>query len=392
MEDSPIKKYKKTYTGVDFNLKYKNLVKVTFENGADLSNTLYSEGEFEVAGGNTTFFKFENLDNMGIRSYKKNEFIKWILDVEIPEDAKVTVRSHKYENYTIKYFATTKIKLTNKREFWKEYQLIKTLVIKDKYKFFSYIKYCLDPEPNVLKIILGFQGLFLQYLNPQYQTQELAEIAVKSRGDAIQYVKSSFITQELCNIAVRRSSLALKFIPYRFQNLDMCVRAVKIIKRAIEYADPKYLEELNKITDIVEKPNKYLYTPALHIKSMLSDGPVDNLDKITKDQVPDKVIQYVKSHLDLEIIPTIKDIRRILVRTEHWVYRNYMPEIIHKLGYHVPIISQEQKEQIAKYFEDNKEKFIISRNPLKYYDLNAVTNYIIEKLDLDVELRFLVDA
>jgi hypothetical protein len=38
-----------------------------------------------------------------------------------------------------------------------------------------------------------------------------------------------------------------------------------------------------------------------------------------------------------------------------------IPEIIHKLGYQVSIVSQEQKEQIAKYFTDNKEKFIKSK-------------------------------
>ena len=391
MEDIPVKKFKKSYTGVEFNLKYKNLVKVTFENSADLSNSLFSEGQFEAADGITKLFRFENLDNMYIKK-SKNEFIKWIFDVIIPDDAKVIVRTHKYENYTIKYFATTKIKLLSKREFWKEYDLIKMLVIKDKYNFVSYIKYYPNPDPAVLKIILRFQGLFLQYLDTKYQTPELVEIAVKSRGDAIQYVLYSFITQDLCDIASNRSALALKFIPFQFQNLDMCINAVKRIKRAIEYADPKYLEELSKITNTEEKPNKYLYTIEMHIKSMITDISIDNIDKITTDKVPDEVIKYVKSYLDYEIIPQIKNIKKILAKSEYHKCVNYMPEIIHKLGYRVPIITKEQKEQIAKYFEENKEKFILSRNPLRYHDLNAVINYIIEKLDLDIELRFLVNV
>ena len=35
-EDKLIKKYKKTYSGTEFNYKYKNFIKITFENDTDL--------------------------------------------------------------------------------------------------------------------------------------------------------------------------------------------------------------------------------------------------------------------------------------------------------------------------------------------------------------------
>jgi hypothetical protein len=66
-----------------------------------------------------------------------------------------------------------------------------------------------------------------------------------------------------------------------------------------------------------------------------------------------------------------------------------MPEIINKLGYKVPIITTEQKEQIVKYFEEHIDKFIKTKTPLTYYNFNEIINHIIYKLDFDINLIFL---
>lgn len=388
--NEPIKKYKKTYTGFNFNLKYCELIKITFDDDTDLSNILYTDGEFEINNENQKLFKFDNLNNMFIGQYKTNGFVKWIRDVIIPNDAKVIVRTNKYKDYTIKYFSTTKIKLFNKREFWKEYDLIKLLIMKNKHNFVSYIKHYPNPDVPVLKIILNFEGLFLQYLDFKYQTTEIVQIAVESKGKAIQYVSQLLITQELCNLAVKKNPNSLKFIPFQFQNLEMCLGSVKTNNKLIEYANPIYYEELKDIREIKPVINKYLYTPSLHIEHMLTEISNNNTDPIT-NIVPRETILYIRSELEKEFIPTIKTIKKILVKSEHVKYLSNIPEIINKLGYHIPIITKTQKDEIIKYFNENEDKFIICKKPLKYCNFQSVINHIIDKLNLDIELRFLVD-
>lgn len=388
--NEPIKKYKKIYTGFNFNLKYRDLIKITFNNDTDLSNILFTDGEFEINNENQKLFKFDNLNNMYTGQYKTNGFVKWIRDVIIPNDAKVIVRTNKYKDYTIEYFSTTKIKLFNKREFWKEYDLIKLLVMKNKRNFISYIKHYSDRDVPVLKIILNFEGLFLKYLDFKYQTAEIVLIAVESKGEAIQYVSPLLINQELCNLAVKKNPNSLRFISFQFQNLEMCLESVKKNNKLIEYANPIYSEELKDIKEIKPVINKYLYTPSLHIKNMLTEISNNNTNPIT-NIVPSEIILYIKSELEKEFIPTIKNIKQILIKSEYRKYLFNIPEIINKLGYHIPIITKTQKNEIIKYFNENEDKFIICKKPLKYCNFQSVINYIIDKLNLDIELRFLVD-
>jgi hypothetical protein len=138
-----------------------------------------------------------------------------------------------------------------------------------------------------------------------------------------------------------------------------------------------------------EFTSKYSYTPSIHIKSMLSDISLPKKTITQEKFVPREIIDYIEKNLDNTNMPTIKDIRKILYKSKYKNYVKYMPEIINKLSYKVPIITTEQKEQIVKYFEEHKDKFIKTKTPLTYYNFNEIINHIIYKLDFDINLIFL---
>lgn len=305
MDDLPIKKFKKIYTGIEFNSKYKNLIKVSFEDDDDLTNKLVLEGEFEKTDI-VKQFKFETYSYMYIRN-ETNKFIKYIYDVVVPDDATVIVRIHEYKKYICKFFTTTKIKLINKREFWKDYESVKKMIECDKLNNI-YKKYFPNPDSIILNMIEKYKS-------------------IKKKKN-------------------------------------------KLVKP--------------------DMSSKYKYTPALHIKYMLSSVSVDDLSKITNN-VPDEIIQNIKENMDKKFIPTIKAIKQLLYKSEYKKYTEHIPEIINKLGYKVPVITSDHKDQIKKYFEEHKEKFIKTREPLTYYDFNNIIIHIIDKLNLDITLAYLID-
>jgi hypothetical protein len=140
---------------------------------------------------------------------------------------------------------------------------------------------------------------------------------------------------------------------------------------------------------VKEFTSKYSYTPSIHIKSMLSDISLPKKTITQEKNVPREIIDYIEKNLNITNMPTIKDIRKILYKSKYKNYVKYMPEIINKLGYKVPIITTEQKEQIVKYFEEHIDKFIKTKTPLTYYNFNEIINHIIYKLDFDINLIFL---
>ena len=74
------------------------------------------------------------------------------------------------------------------------------------------IQYIKDENQTneICRIAVKQNGLSLQYINDEKQTNEICRLAVSQNGCVIQYIKDEKITDEICRIAVKQNGLSLQ--------------------------------------------------------------------------------------------------------------------------------------------------------------------------------------
>lgn len=152
--------------GINFNHLYKNDIFVNVSNIDDKGNTdrIFIIHEEKIA----TYICSQN---------EKNNLIKFIKCVDIPNDAKINKKKDSY--------ITNKAKIGIPIDVWKNYSLCESILEKN--------------------------GMMLEYV--KIQNDELNRIAVKNNGLALKYIKNK--SMEICNIAIKQNADSFKYIANR---------------------------------------------------------------------------------------------------------------------------------------------------------------------------------
>jgi len=85
-------------------------------------------------------------------------------------------------------------------------------------------------------------GRALEYV--EHQTEEICILAVQQDGYALEFVNEEFLTEKICMIAIQQNGMALWHVKEQYQTDELCILAVQQNCYAIQHV-------LNK--DIAEK-------------------------------------------------------------------------------------------------------------------------------------------
>jgi len=91
-----------------------------------------------------------------------------------------------------------------------------------------------------IKVIIN-NGLLLEKIRPELQTEKICLLAVSENGLALKYVSPILINDEIRLEAVKENGMALQFIRSDFQTEEICLAAIKKDGYAIEYVGEKLL-------------------------------------------------------------------------------------------------------------------------------------------------------
>jgi hypothetical protein len=194
-------------------------VKLTYEdcihNGYQYKEGLNClNGEFnneKICGsGGLYFCRKEDTGKWCNYGYK---LMYYIWDVELCEDSKIVDMGDKLK--------TDKFILKNKRTIW-------------------------DNE-EICKLIVQYDGNFLNYVNQKVMTDEICKLAVQQNGYVLRLIKPKFMTDEICKLAVNQNGLALQFVKPELMTNEICKLAIK------QNPDSKcYVKKTkNKLTKII---------------------------------------------------------------------------------------------------------------------------------------------
>lgn len=187
---------------------------------------------------------FIELKNIGMwLGYKSN--MKYIVPVEIPDDAMVTVKNTKF------YSTELIIDIKNKCEI-------------QNFPFWENVEFC--------KLSLEQNGCVLKYIHSKLHNYELSKIAVNNEGLSLKYVKSEYYTTELEEIAVSNQYVALLYLREQNQRLiDLAINAnflsvifiknkalqENIIKMRVNQ-DPHLIEKYTQLIDEINRDLLFL--------------------------------------------------------------------------------------------------------------------------------------
>ena len=170
-------------SGSEFNEKYEGIIFYKLTNDTENHHGLqYKDGlnediipfssKGECTSGGIYFTDGKNIEKW--IHCCNNSIVKWIREVQIPNDAKIYIEKNKYK--------TDKIILNERKLFWEIEKLCKLAV-----------------QQN---------GYVLKYI--KIQTEEICKLAVQEYGLALKYVKIQ--TEEICKLAVQQNEYALEFV------------------------------------------------------------------------------------------------------------------------------------------------------------------------------------
>ena len=170
-------------SGSEFNEKYEGIIFYKLTNDTENHHGLqYKDGlnediipfssKGECTSGGIYFTDEKNIEKW--IHCCNDSIVKWIREVQIPNDAKIYIEKNKYK--------TDKIILNERKLFWEIEKLCKLAV-----------------QQN---------GYVLKYI--KIQTEEICKLAVQEYGLALKYVKIQ--TEEICKLAVQQNEYALEFV------------------------------------------------------------------------------------------------------------------------------------------------------------------------------------
>ena len=176
-----------------------------------------------------------------------------------------------YMTYTM--YVKTDIKLFNKGNlinfdddisFDKEDSILQIFI---KYEYICYNKYhkiynfTVENRYEKILYLIKIDGLFLNLLRKEEQTDDICKLAVKQNGLALDYVKNQ--TEDICKLAVQQIGGALRYV--KEQTEELCKLAVQQHYSALKYVKEQ-TEELCKLA-VQQHPSALCYVPE-HMKHL----------------------------------------------------------------------------------------------------------------------------
>lgn len=237
-------------TGKEFNIYFaskRKYVKLTnekevhngymFKDGENVDTIpFYPHGECNEGG--IYFTELGKIDRW--LDYGSTGKMKWMRDVEIPNNARVYIEHNKVK--------ADKLVLKGRNAIWSNYEACKIIVqakgtaLRQVDPSIITTELCalainlggrLEDVPVSLRsadmclLAVGKNGYNLQYVPDDMKTIEICLAAVKSSGDNLQYVPKNIMTDDMCLTAVKKSGHNLEYVPNDMKTPEMCITAVR---------------------------------------------------------------------------------------------------------------------------------------------------------------------
>ena len=185
--------------------------------------------------------------------------LTYIVEVTIPDDAKVCVKENKFKTDKIILDLNNK-KLIQYHKCWSDIEFCKKAV-KQNYNALNIIKHRCESIKDIkdikneqlndvdfwsnielCKLAVQRCGCDLQFVNIP-QTDELCKLAIQQNGSALEYVTNQ--TEALCKLAIQENGYELRHVIN--QTEDICKLAVQKHGYALEYVNISQTEDMCKL-------------------------------------------------------------------------------------------------------------------------------------------------
>ena len=106
-----------------------------------------------------------------------------------------------------------------------------------------------DDYQEIHKLALIDSRLFLELpyalknIPPEFMTEEICKLALKTNGYALECVPHELITDEMCNLALQQNGLALQYVPPELMTEEICKIAVQQDDYTLHYIKNKEMRE-----------------------------------------------------------------------------------------------------------------------------------------------------
>lgn len=171
------------------------------------------------------WFHFSNKENLiNIVDPDMHEFA---IQISVCNDAIV------YINKTNNIMWTNKIVTYKRIHIWSNSILYLPMVMNNP----SYFQYVTKYDAITCALLLKHNGLLLQFIDSNFQTKELCEIAINSEPLALEYVNPLLKTHELSKFAVKSNGLTLQYVSN--QTEDICLCAIEENYNAFKFVSNK---------------------------------------------------------------------------------------------------------------------------------------------------------
>lgn len=266
----------KTITGKQFNQIFKGtkFVKLTnkkqihnnfkFKNGLNVDINAFNPHNECTAGG----IYFTDINKMKSWIYYRNDIMRHIRDVTLPDDAQIYVENDK--------FKADKMILGSKKEI-RENVYIEA--IKAQCISLHHIPECLRSK-NICIASVETYGSSLRYVPESMKDMDMCMKAVESNGYALKFVSTSLKNKTMCEMAIfgpNGNALALEYVPHMLKDKELCMFAIKQNCCALIYV-PDHLIDENMCIEVIKQNNYMTLWIPDHIRK--SDKIINMLHEI----------------------------------------------------------------------------------------------------------------